>query len=199
MIAQRFEKEFVPQAEVAEYHALTAVLKSEVQRVTHIIQQFLRFARPPRLNLSRIALPALLQQIAALFAGQARTKGVRFETSHEPDCDWHIDCEQMTPANLNLLQNAREATPPGGLISLSCARSGPNAMIRVQDCGSGIPADRLDKIFNLYNTTKPHGTGMELAITQQIVQQHQGRIQVHSQVGSGTEFLITIPAERNGQ
>lgn len=199
MIAQRFEKEFVPQAEVAEYRALTAVLKSEVQRVTHIIQQFLRFARPPRLNLSQIALPALLQQIAALFAGQARAKGVRFETAHEPDCDLHIDREQMTQAILNLLQNALEATPPGGRISLSCARSGSNAMIRVEDSGSGIPADRLDKIFNLYYTTKPHGTGMGLAITQQIVQQHQGTIQVHSQVGSGTEFLITIPAERNGQ
>lgn len=198
MIAQRFEKEFVPQAEVAEYHTLTAVLKSEVQRVTHIIQQFLRFARPPRLNVSRISLPALLQQIAALFTGQARAQGVRFETAHEPDCDLHIDREQMTQAILNLLQNALAATPPGGLISLSCARSGSTAMIRVKDSGSGIPADRLDKIFNLYYTTKPHGTGMGLAITQQIVQQHQGTIQVRSEVG-GTEFLITIPAERNGQ
>lgn len=198
MIAQRYEKEFEPKQDSQEYHSLTAVLKSEVQRVNHIIQQFLHFARPPQLNLQRVKVDEFLAHVAKLFESQAHARGVRFETSRACTGEFRLDHEQMTQALLNLLQNALEATPRGGTIALSCSRREHAAFFVVQDTGAGIPQDRLDKIFNLYYTTKPDGTGMGLAITQQIVLQHQGTIEVHSQMGRGTQFFIAIPCERNG-
>ncbi|MDZ7289674.1 MAG: ATP-binding protein [candidate division KSB1 bacterium] len=196
MIAQRYEKEFQPQKGLQEYQSLTKVLKSEVQRVNNIIQQFLRFARPPQVHLSRLALQDFLSQIATLFEGQARAKGVHFTTSSDCDLELLIDREQMTQAILNVLQNALEATPRGGTITLACTTNKKEMTISVQDTGSGIPKDHLDKIFNLYYTTKPNGTGMGLAITQQIVSQHQGTIEVQSEEGKGTQFLIRLPVTR---
>jgi PAS domain S-box-containing protein len=193
MIAQRFEKEFLPSDGVQEYKSLASVLKSEVRRVNHIIQQFLRFARPPQLNLSRIALKHFVEQVVTLFESQARGKGIQFKTNVDCDVELRLDREQMTQAILNLLQNALEATPAGGIITLVCSASNGAVTIVVQDTGSGIPQDRLDKIFNLYYTTKADGTGMGLAITQQIVLQHQGTIEVKSEEGKGTQFIIAIP------
>lgn len=193
MIAQRFEKEFLPSEGVQEYQSLAAVLKSEVRRVNHIIQQFLRFARPPLLNLSRIALKQFIEQVVTLFESQASAKSIHFQTNVDCDVALRVDREQMTQAILNLLQNALDATPAGGIITLACAASNGTVAIVVQDTGSGIPKDRLDKIFNLYYTTKPDGTGMGLAITQQIVLQHQGTIEVKSEEGKGAQFIIMIP------
>lgn len=195
MITQRFEKEFQPREGVQEYQSLASVLKSEVRRVNHIIQQFLRFARPPQLNLNRIALKQFINQVVTLFESQARAKGIHFQTKIDCDVELRLDREQMTQAILNLLQNALDATPAGGINTLSCTASNGAVTIVVQDTGSGIPKDRLDKIFNLYYTTKPDGTGMGLAITQQIVLQHQGTIEVKSEEGKGTRFNITIPLD----
>ncbi|MCI0695422.1 ATP-binding protein [candidate division KSB1 bacterium] len=195
MIAQRFEKEFLPGNGVKEFQSLTSVLKSEVRRVNHIIQQFLRLARPPQLNLSRIALKQFIDQVVTLFESQARGKGIHFQTNVDCDIELRLDREQMTQAILNLLQNALAATPAGGIITLACSASKGAVTIFVQDTGSGIPQESLDKIFNLYYTTKPDGTGMGLAITQQIVLQHQGTIEVKSEEGKGTQFTISIPLQ----
>lgn len=193
MIAQRIEKEFLPGNSLKEFQSLTTVLKSEVQRVNRIIQQFLRFARPPQLNLSRIALKDFINQVVILFESQANDKGIHFKTNIDCDVELRLDREQMTQAILNLLQNALDATPAGGNIVLACAVSDGTVTIVVQDSGSGIPQDRLGKIFNLYYTTKPSGTGMGLAITQQIVLQHHGTIEVKSEEGKGAQFIMMIP------
>lgn len=193
MIAQRLAKEFLPSSGVKEFQSLTAVLKSEVQRVNRIIQEFLRFARPPQLNLSRIALKDFINQVVTLFESQASAKDIHFKIDVDCDVELRLDREQMTQAILNLLQNAIEATPSGGDILLACAASDGAVTIVVQDSGSGIPQDRFGKIFNLYYTTKPNGTGMGLAITQQIVLQHHGTIEVKSTEGKGAQFIMKIP------
>lgn len=80
MIAQRFEKKFLPREGAQEYNSLASVLKSEVWRVNHIIQPFLRFARSPQLNLRRIPLGDFIDQVVTLFASQAEAKGIHFTT-----------------------------------------------------------------------------------------------------------------------
>jgi signal transduction histidine kinase len=143
--------------------------------------------------LSRISPKHFIDQVVTLFESQARAKGIHFKTDVDCDVELRLDREQMTQAILNLLQNALEATPAGGIIALTCTASNGAVSIVVQDTGSGIPKESLDKIFNLYYTTKPDGTGMGLAITQQIVVQHQGTIEVKSEEGKGAQFIMTIP------
>ncbi len=195
MIAQRFEKEFRPKTEEQEYLELTAVIKSETNRINNIVKQFLNFARPPKLQIGKFNPQEYFQHISALFTSLASAKGVSFKIEIRCVKDISIDREQFTQAILNLLQNALDFTSAGGFISLSCIDHENEIRITVSDTGKGISKDELEKIFNLYYTTKHDGTGMGLAITQQIIAQHHGNIVVQSEIGKGSEFTITLPSK----
>jgi len=193
MIAQRFEREFVPRRGTREFRALTTVLRAEAQRVNGIIQQFLRFARPPRLQLEQAELEPFLRHVATLFEGQAAAKEVAFTVEQQCEGSMLVDKNQLTQAVWNLLLNALEATPQGGKITLACRNVENHLHIVVTDTGHGIPSDALQSVFNLYYTTKPDGTGMGLPMAQQIVAQHQGRLEVSSTPGRGSRFSIILP------
>ncbi len=193
MIAQRFSKEFTPREDEEEFTGLARVLQTEAQRVNAIVHQFLLFARPPELSLARLPLGENLRTLGQAFSAQASAKGIRFRINVSEDVEVLLDREQFSQAMLNLLQNALDATEEGGTISLSCERENTYAVIRIIDSGSGIPDDQQRKIFDLYYTTKPHGTGMGLPITQRIIAQHDGSIDVTSTPGKGTEFVIRLP------
>jgi PAS domain S-box-containing protein len=193
MIAQRYEKEFSPKKNVKEYNALTRVLKKESVRVNKIVQQFLRFARPPKINLKKRPAKEFAQHIAVLFTPMAADKGVVFRSTAD-ESRLTIDDEQMTQAILNLLQNSLDATPADGEIRLRIAKTADVIEVTVSDTGSGIPAEDREKIFNLYYTTKSGGTGLGLGITHQIVSQHGGTIESISEVGKGTSMIIRLPA-----
>jgi signal transduction histidine kinase len=151
------------------------------------------FARPPKLKVSQVPARQFVEHVSTLFEGQAQSKGVTFSSQCDADAFIHIDSEQMTQALLNLLQNALEASKKGNSISLGVRSDGENVVFEVADDGVGIPHNALDRIFNLYFTTKSTGTGMGLAICQQIVSQHRGSIEAQSEPGKGTKFTIRIP------
>jgi two-component system, NtrC family, sensor histidine kinase HydH len=193
MIAQRFGREFTPKEGEAEFADLAHVLQAEAQRVNAIVRQFLLFARPPDLHLSMVSLGESIRRIGSAFDAQATAKGVRFQMRIDEEVGTLIDREQFSQAILNLLQNALDATDEGGIISISCGKDNTHAVIRVSDSGSGIPDEQQRKIFDLYYTTKQHGTGMGLPITQRIISQHDGTIDVTSAPDRGTEFVIRLP------
>ncbi|MCX6136320.1 MAG: ATP-binding protein [Ignavibacteriales bacterium] len=193
MIIQRMEREFVPRSGAKEYRSLADVLKKETARVNSIVQQFLIFARPPKLNISAIDAEQFAEHFVHLFDSQARSKEIAFSSRGSSSLSLQIDQEQMTQALLNLLQNALEATPAGGNISLSIGRDENEIIFIIADSGSGIAPEQLERIFNLYYTTRSNGTGMGLAITQQIVSRHGGAILVTSTIQHGSVFTIRIP------
>jgi len=193
MIAQRYEREFSPRKGLRTYRSLTNVLKKESARVNDIIGQFLAYARPPKLNRSEVSIDQLVQHVATLFETQAKGKRVQFVAKSQVGNSILIDPDQITQALLNLLQNALDATPKDGTISLLADRTADELIITVLDNGRGIPRDEIGRIFDLYFTTKDGGTGMGLAITQQIVSQHGGRVEVTSEPGNGSSFVIRIP------
>ena len=109
-----------------------------------------------------------------------------------------VDAGQLRQAVDNLLRNAIEATPAGGRVAVE-ATTGPRGhSIEVRDSGTGIAADDLPRIFDLYFTTKPHGTGVGLAVTQQIVAAHGGTIEVDSTPGGGTAMTMRLPLTAEG-
>jgi two-component system, NtrC family, sensor histidine kinase HydH len=193
MIAQRLEKEFRPRNGVTEYRGLAKVMQQEAQRVNAIIKQFLSFARPARLQRREVEVAMLVGHVASLFSAQAVDKGVSFQATTKGGHAGFLDAEQLKQALLNILQNALEATPPGGRIILNASTTEGRTRFTVSDTGNGIPRAMLDKIFNLYFTTKPDGTGVGLSMTQQIVAQHGGSIDVATTEGKGTIFTIDLP------
>jgi signal transduction histidine kinase len=93
----------------------------------------------------------------------------------------------------NLVQNALDAMPNGGTVSLKGQRTATQVQLQVQDTGGGMPAEQLARIFEPLYTTKPGGTGLGLYIVQEIVTAHGGQIAVQSTEGQGTTFLLTLP------
>ena len=110
-----------------------------------------------------------------------------------------VDQQIIHQAVLNLLVNASEFTPPGGRITLGLRRNGEFAVIAVSDSGAGIPVEDQKKIFQLFFTTRPGGTGIGLANTFRFVQLHNGRIEFDSEVGRGTTFRLELPLARSLQ
>jgi two-component system, NtrC family, sensor histidine kinase HydH len=195
LIAQRFSREFTPRRGVREFRSLADVMQNETRRVNAIIRQFLAFARPPALRRIDIPIREFADRVSGLFSAQAKEKGVSFTLSVQDGLHASLDPDQMLQALLNVLQNALHATLPGGSIRLNVHADSGVLRFTVSDTGEGISPAALEKIFNLYYTTKPDGTGLGLAITQQIVGQHDGRIDVSSMPGKGTALTIEIPLE----
>ena len=104
-----------------------------------------------------------------------------------------MDSGRLKQAILNLLTNALDAMPDGGELFLSVQRAADGAWLTIRDTGHGVPADRLELIFEPFYTTKGEGTGLGLSITHTIIVSHGGRIEVKSREGEGTEFKIYLP------
>lgn len=198
MTAQRLKREFlgsVPESgpERAELEELLSVMTSETQRIDRIVQQFLEYARPPRLAREVVDLVALLRDVGERASSLAEARGVRLDVDASGSGSARVDPAQLRQALDNLIRNAVDATPAGGRVSLAARREGAGHAIEVRDTGGGIAPDELPRIFDLYYTTKPDGTGVGLAVTQQIVTAHGGTIEADSRPGAGTAMTVHLP------
>jgi signal transduction histidine kinase len=202
MTAQRLRREFLNGGQAssppdeAELRELLDVLAGETQRINRIVQQFLDYARPPRLALRGASLRGTLDAAAEALHAKAATRRIVIERDLAGAGDAVFDPDQLKQAIDNLLRNAIDASPDGGRVRLEARRDGPDHVIAVADDGPGIPADVLPKIFDLYFTTKADGTGVGLAVTHQIVEAHQGRIDVISSPGAGTRMIVRLPVNQ---
>lgn len=193
MIAQRLSKEFEPKTDVDEYRSLSKTVVSEVSRINDLIQRFLIFARPPKLDLRSSDLNELMDEVVELVLPEADSKGTKVVKKYQIMEKIPLDPNQMKQVFLNLVQNSLQAISKDGTISIRTAALGNSVVIEIEDTGYGIPQNSLDKIFDLYFTTKEDGTGMGLSIANQIVAAHRGRIEVESQVNVGTIFRVILP------
>jgi signal transduction histidine kinase len=107
-----------------------------------------------------------------------------------------LDRHRIHEALVNLLQNALDASVEGTEVRLSAFLNQNNVQIAVEDQGGGVPPEYLDRIFLPFFTTKPRGTGLGLATTRRIVNEHEGDLQVVNSVGKGARFILTIPVLR---
>ncbi len=198
MTAQRLRREFLAATpadgpERGELEELVSVMTAETQRIDRIVQQFLEYARPPRLAPERTDLDALVREAAERARSLAEARGVRVEVEAAEAGAAVLDPAQLRQALDNLVRNAVEATPQGGRVVLSARREGAERFVEVRDTGRGIEPDQLPRIFDLYFTTKADGTGVGLAVTQQIVTAHGGTIEVLSRPGEGTTMTVRLP------
>ena len=193
MIAQRLDKEFKVEKDSEEYHSITSLLRNEVTRINKIITQFLSYAKPLALQLKKIDSKNFFDDIYRLFVDQAKSKGAMLKKLSDDSFEMTIDPELLKQSLMNLLQNAIDAVYSNGAIEINYFKKENDLIIEVADNGKGIPENIKTKIFDLYFTTKPEGTGLGLSIVQKIIAEHNGTIEVFSEVNKFTKFKITIP------
>jgi signal transduction histidine kinase len=217
---QRLRKEFAPPEGTAraEYDRFAGIMQAEVGRLNTIVDRFLSLARPSRLSLTEEPLSRVLEELMALLSSQASAQAIRTEADFTlGEARVRMDRQQLTHAFMNVMLNAIQAMPGGGTLRLTARpvksstrqtvdSSGPIdpsttrptdtgdfIEITVADTGPGIAPEQMDRIFEPYFTTREGGTGLGLALTHKIVEEHGGSIRVESQVGSGATFVITLP------
>lgn len=170
------------------------VIAAQLRRLDEVVQGFLKFIRPEELKLQPTPLEPLLQELLPIVKAEAGKSHVEVRVD-VPDGVPPVlaDPGMLQQVFLNLALNACQAMPHGGRFRISAgSRSDGRVDVFFEDTGTGIAPEHLEKIFNLYFTTKAYGTGIGLSMVYRIVQLHDGEIQVESVQGKGTTFTVTL-------
>jgi len=179
----------------------TATLLAELSQLRAIIGRFSDFARMPAPRFEPLHLGEFLPPIVKLFEPQWQSPEhppVRAEVRIlDSPLTLEADPDQLTRALRNLIFNAMDAMPNGGLISVRAARDNGHVVVEVADTGAGLTPEECERLFTPYYTTKHHGTGLGLAIVQSVISDHGGRISVSSQPGRGTTFRLELPEKHS--
>ncbi len=170
------------------------VIGSEIRRLDRVVQGFLRFMRPHELEFKPIEVATLLQSAVVLVEAEWQSQGIRFSIEVSPGLPpVEGDEELLRQVLLNLIQNACQAMPKAGVVTVGARAEGQTLLVEVADEGVGIAPEEVERIFTLYYTTKPEGTGIGLSVVYRIVQMHDGSIDVRSQIGRGTTMTVRLP------
>jgi len=170
------------------------VIAGEIRRLDQVVQGFLKFTRPEDLKLQPIALSNLFNEILPIVKPEADRAGVTLVVECRDVPDVNGDPAMLRQAFLNLALNACQAMPSGGTLRIQCeAARGRRVRVSVSDTGVGIAPEHLQRIFDLYFTTKEKGSGIGLSMVYRTVQMHDGDIEVQSTPGAGTTFRILLP------
>jgi PAS domain S-box-containing protein len=169
-------------------------IKTHLARLDDLVQDYLSLVRVSTVQLEVQDLAAALQTWSAEFRELAATRGVSLLLDGLETVGWiSFHTSTLRRALLNLVQNALDATPEGGTLTLTGQRTATQVHLHIRDTGSGIPAELLERIFEPLYTTKPGGTGLGLYIVQEIIAAHAGQLTVASKAGQGTTFTIVLP------
>ncbi|HOX36954.1 MAG TPA: [Fe-Fe] hydrogenase large subunit C-terminal domain-containing protein [Candidatus Brocadiia bacterium] len=175
------------------------MIVKESTRCKDIVRGLLDFGRQSRVSKTLTDLKELVAEVILLNSPKANTAGVKVKSSfHDPLPQIMLDSGQIKQMLTNLINNAVDATPKGGLVTVGVTMQSQekSVEIAVADSGCGIPRENLSKLFTPFFTTKQlgKGTGLGLAIVYGIVKMHNGDIRVDSEVGKGTTFTVSLPA-----
>ena len=179
------------------------IIYNETARVSKTVSNLLPFSRKSKPEFKPVNLNTLIAEILSLTEYQMRLQGITVEPQWAAGLPPVLaDPGQMKQIFLNLLLNAQDAMPKGGVLILATRNSrGREVVVKVTDTGVGIPKEKLEEIFEPFYTTKKgsFGVGLGLSVVQGIVRDHQGIIKVESVVGRGTSFTVRLPAYKPGE
>ncbi|HKC61176.1 MAG TPA: ATP-binding protein [Myxococcales bacterium] len=174
--------------------ALCDAIVREVDRLAAVTEEYLRYARVPKPQVIRADLNETVRDLLDFVRPELVAAGVRLEQQLDPHLpEVAADVAQVRQLLLNLVRNAREAMPGGGKLSVGTRAQDGAALVEVRDTGPGIEPARLARIFDPFFTTKERGTGLGLALAQEIAQEHGGELTCASTPGQGTTFTLRLP------
>lgn len=172
-----------------------ATVQRETARLRDILDDFLRYAGRLELDRKPVELNALAEELVDFFTPQAQAQRVQLRLDRSPaPVEIVADARLLKQAILNLLLNGLQAMgEDGGELILRVSRSVAHAQIEVIDTGRGMPPEVQAKIFQAYFSMRKGGTGLGLAMSKRIVDDHGGSLTVKSEVGRGTDFTLSLP------
>ncbi len=197
IITQRITTEFTVHENETEYRGFLSTIVSEINRIGSIIENFLAYARPPKLSFSTVSAEQLVSEVVNIVGEKARNTSITIEKHIQSGATCRCDHNQMKQALLNIVLNALEAAGSNGTVKINGDKTAGGFAFRVSDSGPGIPRENLTKIFDPYFTTKSSGSGLGLSEVHRIVTAHGGRIIAGNGERGGAVFSIIMPT--NGE
>lgn len=189
--ARRLEKKL--EDDTKEY---AKIIVNEVSRLENILKEILGFVKNSRIVKSSVNINELINGTVDFISPEIHQKQNRIiRDLSDQDIMTAVDHDKIREAVLNILTNANQATDRG-TITVKTRKENNDAVIEIMDIGCGIKEEDMKNIFNPFFTTKTEGTGLGLAVTHKIIQEHNGKIKVESSWGSGTAFKIYLPIEK---
>ncbi len=172
------------------------LLVTEVERLNRSIGELLDYARPTQLEIAPVEIDAVVAKAVTLLRSDAVAAGIEIKEHYRcGGLHLAVDQDRLIQVVLNLGLNAIQAMDRGGTLSVATDRDGDRLKISITDDGPGIAPELIDTVFDPYVTTKPEGTGLGLALSKKIVDDHRGRLTLVSTVGQGTTAVIDLPCQ----
>ncbi len=189
--AKRLKKALPENDPVAHY---VDIILKETSRLEQMVQDLEQFTRMPKPEIRQARLLAILQSALKVWEMEDRSDQIEVNMETLPeDPAVFVDRELMEQALINLLRNARDAMPHGGIISISTSWEDKWLVLSIKDTGSGIASEELPRIFDPFFTSKTRGSGLGLTTVNRIVNEHGGEVEILSTPGDGTEARILLP------
>jgi two-component system sensor histidine kinase HydH len=166
---------------------------SEIDRLNHTVSGLLQFSRPREPQRQDIAMDTLFEKTVSMMEADISSKNVELQWRKDSEISINADPDLMLQVLMNLLKNSINATPAGGTISLSCRRDNHYVKITISDNGCGMSQEVRERMFDPFYTTTRSGTGLGLAVSHQIIEQHGGVFEVATHLQEGTSITIRLP------
>lgn len=179
---------------------LLGIVISEVERLNSLVTRMLQVGRPSRIETEAVDLRTIASDVAAVARGEATaSNGLQIEEiSPEQPVVVSVDPDRMRQVIWNLVKNAVQASPREGRVEVRTGTDeAGNALLEIADEGPGIGAAQRERLFDMFYSGRTHGVGLGLALVKQIIDQHEGRIEIIDRDGPGTCFRITLPTDQD--
>lgn len=171
-----------------------ATIQKECEHLDEILEAFLQFTRAEELDRQPYHLTALIRSFLEFYQPEAQQCGIEIRPHLAADLPLlPLDARMIRQVFQNLVRNAQQAMPAGGMIEIQCYRRDDEVIVEFIDTGCGIPAGAVDKMFRLFYSTKQSGNGLGLPTVRRIVEAHGGTIRCESEPGRGTRMTLTFP------
>ncbi|MDF2815371.1 MAG: domain S-box protein [Paenibacillus sp.] len=173
------------------------VMMGELERIEYIVNEFMTLAKPHIARHSEINIQSLVENVVLFMQPQALLHNVQFNLIMEENMNpIRCDSNQIKQVVMNILKNAMESMPEGGMIQVTTRRTtNQGILIQIVDHGTGIPEDKLSRLGEPFFSMKENGTGLGLMICQRIIEAHHGKMSIQSKLGQGTAVRIEFPSQ----
>ncbi|MFW2368529.1 MAG: two-component system sensor histidine kinase NtrB, partial [Desulforhopalus sp.] len=173
----------------------SALMVSEIDRLNQTVSGLLQFSRPREPQLQSFPLDLLVEKTVTLMKSDLTNHKVQFDVQLNSDIELKADPDLLLQVLMNLLKNSINATTSGGKISLLCLEAGDFIRIAITDDGCGMSGKERERMFDPFFSTTKMGTGLGLAVSHQIIEQHHGTFEVQTEQGRGTTITVVLPKE----
>ncbi|MCP4726414.1 MAG: GHKL domain-containing protein [bacterium] len=193
LIVDLLHGSYSPIKDAEKYDKYFKTVQNEIMRINSIVEEFLRYARPPQLKTEKMDLTIFFNEIELLYKPRFIANGSKMVMNIEQNKPYEGDSAQLKQVFVNLIENAIQAREDSCTVEIMGKAENDYYNITVKDNGKGISQNDLKHVFDLYFTTKKKGSGIGLAIVHQVITRHNGTIEAESVPGKGTIFKIRLP------